>query len=275
MIQLDLKTTEKGSISELLEKLYPEVSKNKLKLFFTGHRIMRNSFLAPKDSNLKIGESISILKKPKFLGKIKVYYVDNEIVVLEKPAYLLSVDSDNNPGNSVHSSLKRQLGAVFPVQRLDKETTGVMVFALSRKSKEHLSLQFEQKSVEREYIAIAQGSIETKEGIWKSYLQEGGDKKMKVANSGKLAITHYSVLRTLKDRYTLLRCTLETGRKNQIRIHAAHAGHPLLGDSRYGDCKKNGTLYLHAHKLAFIHPVTGKKMSFISPTPNEFHKKIK
>ena len=191
MIQLETITEEKEGLTTLLAKLYPDVSKNKLKNFYTSKRVMRGGFLTIKDTPLKIGEKITILKKPQFLGDLLIYYVDKDIIVLEKPAYLLSVDADNSPGNSVHASLKRRYGSVFPVQRLDRETTGVMVFALSREAKEGLKKQFEEKLVEREYVAIAEGLLKEDKGTWKSFLQEGGDKKMRVAGHGVLAITHF------------------------------------------------------------------------------------
>lgn len=274
MIQLDIITEEKGSLTDLLMRLYPDLSKNKLSNFYKQNRVMRGGFIAPKDSDLKIGEKISILKKPQFLGDLLIYYVDKDIIVLEKPAFLLSVDSDKAPGISVHSSLKRRYGAVFPVQRLDRETTGVMVFALSREAKESLRKQFEEKKVGREYVALALGTIKEKQGTWRSFLKEGGDMKMRVAKEGVLAITHFKVEKTIKGLYSFLKCRLETGKKNQIRIHASHAGHPLVGDSRYGDAPKNGRLFLHAHKLTFTHPTRDKTMSFISPIPREFQKKI-
>ncbi|MCH9812163.1 RluA family pseudouridine synthase [bacterium] len=274
MIQLETITEEKEGLTTLLAKLYPDVSKNKLKNFYTSKRVMRGGFLTIKDTPLKIGEKITILKKPQFLGDLLIYYVDKDIIVLEKPAYLLSVDADNSPGNSVHASLKRRYGSVFPVQRLDRETTGVMVFALSREAKEGLKKQFEEKLVEREYVAIAEGLLKEDKGTWKSFLQEGGDKKMRVAGHGVLAITHFETKKRLKKGATFIRCKLETGKKNQIRVHAAHAGHPLLGDSRYGHGKKGKTLFLHANKLAFFHPIREKKMHFTSPIPKEFHTQV-
>lgn len=274
MIQLEVTTEKKENLMDLLARLYPDLSKNKLKSLLSTHRIMRGGFLTLKDTPLKVGEKISILKKPQFLKDMVIYYVDKDIIVLEKPAYQLSVDADNDPGNSVHSTLKRRYGAVYPVHRLDRETTGVMVFALTRDAKESLKKQFEEKSIEREYVAITEGTFEKEEGTWKSYLTEGGDMKMRVSKEGILAITHYFVEKKLKGNKTFIRCRLETGKKNQIRVHAAFAKHPLIGDSRYGSSKKGAPLMLHAKKLSFTHPKRGKMMHFISPIPKEFHSHI-
>lgn len=272
MIQLQITTTEDTTLFELLEKAFPGTSKTKIKKFFQQNRIMRNQFLTTKDTNLKKAEEVIILKKPNFANDLLVYYEDKDIIVVEKPAYLLSVDADNNPGHSVHASLKRKYGQVFPVQRLDKETTGVMVFALTRAAKDFFWKQFEEKKVKRTYLSIAYGSIKEQKGVWRSFLLEGKDKKMTVNKKGKEAITHFLVKKRIKNAYTYLRCRLETGRKNQIRIHASSVGHPLVGDSRYGSDKKGKPLYLHAHELSFTHPRTKKNMSFISPIPNHFRK---
>jgi 23S rRNA pseudouridine1911/1915/1917 synthase len=274
MIQLTTTTEEEILLSDLLQKLYPDLSQGKIKKLYQQSRVMRNNFVAEKDCQLKKNELISILKKPNFIKDMIIYYEDEDIVVLEKPAFTLSVDSEKNPGVSIHSTLKRYYGSVFPVQRLDRETTGVMVFALTREAKDSFRGQFMDKSVEREYIAVVHGAIKEKNGIWKCFLKECGDMKMRVSNAGIEAITHYKVNKTVGSLYSFISCKLETGKKNQIRVQSAHAGHPIIGDSRYGTDQKNKTLFLHAHKLAFTHPRTGKRLSFISPIPNEFRKKI-
>jgi 23S rRNA pseudouridine1911/1915/1917 synthase len=273
MISLEVITEEEISLTEVLIKIFPDLSKNKLKKVYNQKRVMRNSFLIEKDTLLKKGEKISILKKPNFLRDLVIYYEDKELIVVEKPAFLLSVDSDKDPGNSVHAQLKRRYGAVYPVHRLDRETTGVMVFAFNREMKEALGKLFEQKIIEREYVAIAHGVVPQESGTWKAKLYEGIDKKMRVDSRGKDSTTHYKVL-TKSKGHTFLRCTLSTGRKNQIRAHASHFGYPIVGDTRYGTARKNQPLYLHAQILAFTHPKTSKKLKFTSPIPQGFRKKL-
>jgi 23S rRNA pseudouridine1911/1915/1917 synthase len=272
MIQLELISSEDTTLTEALLKAYPDLSSTKLKKFYAQNRVMKNNFLAEKDSPLLKGDKLSILKKPSFAGNLTVYYEDKDVLVVEKPAFLLSVDSDKNPGTSVHSSLKRTYGLTFPVQRLDRETTGVMVFARTREAKESFWHQFEERLVERSYLAITYGVFKEKMGTWRSFLLEGEDLRMKMDSRGQEAITHFEVKKIIRGSFSLISCKLETGKKNQIRVQAAHEGHPLIGDSRYGDDKKGSPLLLHAQKLSFTHPVTGKKLSFISPIPKHFRK---
>ena len=272
MIQLEITSSEDTTLTEALQKLYPELSNTKLKKFYQQSRVMRNYFLAENDIPVQKGDKISILKKPSFAGTLLVYYEDKDVLVVEKPAFLLSVDSDKNPGTSVHSSLKRTYGLTFPVQRLDRETTGVMVFARTREGKESFWHQFEERSVERTYLAITYGVFKEKQGTWKSFLLEGEDMLMKMDERGKEAITHFEVKKIIRGTYSLISCKLETGKKNQIRVQAADQGHPLIGDSRYGTDRKGSPLMLHAQKLSFTHPVTGKRLSFTSPIPKHFKK---
>lgn len=270
MIETHTLINEKIRLYEVLKKFYPDFSKSKLKKILNQRRVMRNTFLETEDVELEKNEKISLLKKPNFVMDLLIYYEDADLIVLEKPPFILSVDADHNPGSSVHATLKKRYGAVFPVHRLDRETTGVMAFALSREAKESFRKQFESKTVERQYVAILHGIPKEKSGVWRSHIKESFDMKMVVDDEGVEAITHFSVKKGIKGRYSYVKCQLETGRKNQIRIHASAAGHPLLGDSRYGSDKKGSTLFLHAHTLKFTHPRSGKTMSFISPIPKEF-----
>ncbi len=272
MIEIHTITDEKTRLYDVLKKLYPDLSNSKLKKFLNQNRVMRNTFLETQDTDVDKGEKISVLRKPNFVMDLLVYYEDKDIIVLEKPPFILSVDSDSAPGASVHSTLKKRYGAVFPVQRLDRETTGVMVFALTREAKEVFKSQFEAKTVTREYVAILHGIPKEKSGVWNFPIKESFDMKMLVDDTGVEAITHFSVKKGIKGRYSFIKCRLETGKKNQIRIHASHVGHPVLGDSRYGTDKRGSPLFLHAHKLGFTHPTTGKSMEFISPIPSNFSK---
>ena len=270
MIEIHTITDQSTRLNEVLKKLYPDFSNSKLKKLLNQNRVMRNTFLETQDIDLEKGEKISVLKKPNFVMDLLVYYEDKDIIVLEKPPFVLSVDSDKTPGSSLHSTLKKRYGVVFPVQRLDRETTGVMVFAFTREAKESFRSQFEGKTVTREYAAILHGIPKEKSGVWNFPIKESFDLKMLVDDSGVEAITHFSIKKGIRGRYSFVKCRLETGKKNQIRIHASHVGHPVLGDSRYGTDKKGSPLFLHAHRLGFNHPKTGKLMEFISPIPKGF-----
>ena len=147
-----------------------------------------------------------------------------------------------------------------------------MLFAKTEKARDGLKKQFELHSIQREYIALVQGCVESKSGTWKSALVEDDFYYVRSREGGKMAITHYQVERS-NSRCTLLRVTLETGRKNQIRVHCSEAGHPVVGDKKYGATEHFlGRLGLHARLLGFTHPVTGKSMRFEVATPEFFSK---
>jgi tRNA pseudouridine32 synthase/23S rRNA pseudouridine746 synthase/23S rRNA pseudouridine1911/1915/1917 synthase len=159
------------------------------------------------------------------------------------------------------------------VHRLDQDTSGVMLFALSHDGYTKLKEIFEKHDIERAYSAIVEGVVKPESGTWTSYLFE--DERYHVHSSndpekGRVAITHYSV-KSASQHYSLLEVKLETGRKNQIRVHCKDAGCPIVGDKKYGNPSSTGKrLYLHAHLLAFEHPITGKSMRFVSPAPKSF-----
>jgi 23S rRNA pseudouridine1911/1915/1917 synthase len=147
-----------------------------------------------------------------------------------------------------------------------------MVFAYTQSAREALQAQFQAHSIDRTYVGIVEGILPEKKGSWQSYLIEDPDYFVRSANVGKLSITHYEVIREMR-KLSLMRFKLETGRKNQIRVHCSEAGHPLTGDEKYG-AKTNFAkrLCLHASKLGFIHPTSGKKMEFEIPVPDVFDK---
>jgi 23S rRNA pseudouridine1911/1915/1917 synthase len=152
---------------------------------------------------------------------------------------------------------------------LDQETSGVLLFARSKMSEERFNVLFEKHDLEREYRAIVSGHLPERQGTWVHFLREKENYDVEVTTEaqGRKAITHYEVLRYSK-KLTYLRLRLETGRKHQIRIQCAQAGHPIVGDKRYGSLLNPfKRLCLQAFSLSFIHPFTQKKMSFSSPSP--------
>ncbi len=274
---MQLKSPKDLSLLEVLKLLAPESSKNSLRSWIEKGRVTIEGKEAKKATILvKEGEEVVVGKKINFISKeIKVFYEDEHLIVIEKPAGLLSVMTDLDTTNNAHYVLKRRFHSqrVFPVHRLDRDTSGVMVFAYSDVARQGLKNQFIKHTICREYIAIAEGKVEPLEGTWKSYLRE--DKNYFVKSSshgGQLAITHFKVVKQ-NAHYSLLHLTLETGRKNQIRVHASEAGFPLLGDSKYGKGQKQ-RLYLHASLLAFDHPIKRKKLSFESKPPESFAAQI-
>ncbi len=205
---------------------------------------------------------------------------DDEIVVADKPAGLLTIGTDRERHRTLYRQLfdselrRRPGGRVFVVHRLDRDASGLLVFAKSQKAKRVLQAQFQDRTASRTYHAVVRGSYPRDEDVLKSYLVENRALRMYVTadpRRGKLAITRVRVLRRAPSA-TLLEVALESGRKHQIRVHLAETGHPLLGDRRYGEDRAGpiGRLALHAVALEIEHPTTGKRMRFESRAPRRF-----
>jgi tRNA pseudouridine32 synthase/23S rRNA pseudouridine746 synthase/23S rRNA pseudouridine1911/1915/1917 synthase len=210
-------------------------------------------------------------------GTLRILHDDDQIVVLEKPEGLLSVATDFEKRATVHAMLKRQFHnrRVYPVHRLDRETSGVMIFAYTEKAREALKEQFAEHSVDKVYYAIVGKEMDLGRGRWESNLEEDDFyfvKSVEDFGRGKRAVTDYEVLKVDKG-YSLLRLKPLTGRKNQLRVHCSESGHPIVGDAKYGSkanpLKRVG---LHAQKITFTHPGTLRRISFSVPLPGCFTK---
>jgi 23S rRNA pseudouridine1911/1915/1917 synthase len=224
------------------------------------------------------GSTIAVRKEKKEpaamppLG-MKIVYEDDVVMVIEKPAGLLTIASETEKVKTAYYQLNKLLKQrstgkrerIFIVHRLDRDTSGLLVFAKSEAAK--IKLQGSWKAAEKRYYAIVEGTPAKNEGETESHLSE--TKSLKVysgreSGQAKLAKTKYRVIRSSRD-HALLDIVLETGRKNQIRVHLADIGHPVCGDKKYGartDPVKR--LCLHAYLLAFRHPATGETMRFES-----------
>ena len=270
---------QKIDLLTFLERKYPESSKSTLKKWIKAKRVHVNGEMI-EDQQALISENaeVSLGAKKEFCHyDLQILYEDQDVVVIYKPTGLLSVATDNEVFRTAHDYLKRRSPnrRVFPVHRLDKDTSGVMVFAYTQDAKTHLKDQFEKHTIHREYRAIVSGHFEEKSGKWESFLVEDSNFRMhesKQQEGAKLAITFYEVLQETR-RLSLVKFILKTGKKNQIRVQAAQRGHPVLGDSKYGP--ENDTfprLALHAMVLEFVHPKKNKKLSFSYPIPKELAK---
>ncbi len=270
------------TLFEIVLQRYPDSSKTTIRSWLREERLLIDGKPASSlDTPLSQETSFSLAPKKKYISsRIEILYEDKDLVVVDKPAGLLSVATDHQKTYCVHTILKRRYHTrrVFPVHRLDRDTSGVLVFAYSEHSRDDLKKQFEAHTIEREYYALVKGSPTPSQGTWKSYLVE--EKNFFVRSTldkrGKIAITHYSVLKT-NGVVSLLRLSLETGRKNQIRVHAKDAGHPLIGDEKYNPSlsEEEHRLCLHAGRLAFQHPRLEKKLEFKSPSPYFFERLVR
>lgn len=212
------------------------------------------------------GQEVQIGPRQVFADEgIKILYEDEHVAVIEKPAKLLSVASLMEGERTAHSILAKRLKRkVFPVHRLDRDTSGVMMFAYTAAAQEKFKEQFASHSIERVYLGLVEGTPSPAKGTWRSYLVEDDFYFVQSAKSGMLAITHYEVVE-VKGALSLVQFTLETGKKNQIRVHTSESGHPIAGDGKYGSKVDRGRLCLHAHILGFYHPFRKKKLRFVSP----------
>ena len=251
---------------ERLATLNPDSSKNTLRSWLEKGRVLVDGEVVklPK-YQVDPTQEITLGQKKQFVKDIEILFEDNHLVVIFKPAGLLSVETDFDKDTCAHTILKRRYHSqrVHPVHRLDRETSGVMVFAYSELARDGLKEQFHDHTIDREYCGIVDGKLEPTSGTWTSHLQEDATYFVKSAPDGKLAITHYTVT-GYKKQTTHLIFRLETGRKNQIRVHCKESGHPISGDTKYGSTR-GGRLCLHARKLSFTHPATKKRLSFESP----------
>lgn len=262
---------------ECLAKLAPDSSKSTLRSWIKEGRVSIDGKTAKRgDELIAKGQKVSLGQKPHFAeGKLRILFEDKHLVAIEKPEGLLSVSTAFEKTDTAYAMLKRHYHPrkVHVVHRIDQDTSGVMVFALSEEGLKGLKELFEKHDIHRAYYAIVEGQVTPAKGTWQSYLYE--DARYMVhptddPSQGTLAITHYQVEK-MSPRYTLLKLTLETGRKNQIRVHCLQCGCPIAGDQKYGaktDPVKR--LCLHAAILEFHHPVTGKLLKFASPLPDSF-----
>lgn len=211
------------------------------------------------------------------MKKIVILYEDKDLIVVSKPAKLLTIRTDKEKTHTLYQEVSAYVkkqhpkNKVFIVHRLDRDTSGIVVFAKNEKMKQILQAEWQERALVREYIAIVTGAMPMKKGIIKNYLYE--DKTLYVRatsdpSRGKLAITEYEVLAKNK-KYSLVKICIKTGRKNQIRVHLKDLGYPIVGDKKYGDKKTSvGRLLLHASYLKLLLP-NGKVLEITARLPKE------
>jgi RluA family pseudouridine synthase len=268
------------TLLEALRERFPDSSTTTLRQLLQNGRVSVNGAVE-KDAKLSIddGDVVDVGPKPtqrSLPPGVTVLHEDDAVIVLLKPNGLLTVATTRERENTLQAGLNRYLAGggkerIHVVHRLDRETSGVLVFAKTFTAREALKEQFAAHSVDRMYVAIVEGSMAPAEGTIRSTLVEGIDLRMRsTKGEGKLAVTHYRTIET-NEKYSMLEVTLETGRKNQIRAHLSEAGHPVAGDQFYGATTNPlGRLGLHAKLLGFTHPTTGKRLSFTAPIPHAF-----
>src|SRR5438132_1000260 len=262
------------TLLDTLKALYPDSSTTTLRKMLQSGRV-RVSGEVEKDAKriVEAGEVIDVAQKvvqQTLPPDLALLYEDDAIFVVIKSHGLLTVATERERENTAQAYLNDYLkrkgeGRIHVVHRLDRETSGVLVFARDFATRETLKQRFAAHDIERVYIAVVEGAMEKPSGTIRSHLRERRDLRMESVDAhpdAKLAITHYRTI-AANDRYSMLEVTLETGRKNQIRAHLSEQRHPIVGDRLYGSTSNPlGRLGLHAKFLGFDHPVTGERMTF-------------
>jgi 23S rRNA pseudouridine1911/1915/1917 synthase len=271
------------ALIDALAALYPESSKTTLRQILQTGRVRVNGEIEKNakrelepDDTLDVAEKAVHRNLPPGLA---ILHEDRDVIVVLKANGLLTVPTERERDTTAQAYLNAYLGQargkerIHVVHRLDRETSGVLVFAKNAYAREQLKEQFAAHSVDRVYVAIVEGEMEPPSGTFRSYLREMRDLKMVSVDAhpdAKYAVTHYKTAQT-NGRYSMLEVTLETGRKNQIRAHLSEAGHPIVGDRMYGsEVNPIGRLGLHAKLLGFDHPVSTEHLVFTAPVPKVF-----
>lgn len=282
--QTSWEVTEKIELMQFLMQQLPNQSRNNIKSLLAHQQIqVDDKIVTQYNYPLEIGQQISVLWN-KVRGEnqpqqLEILFEDDHLIVVVKEAGLLSMATSKERVQTAYSILsdyvkkKDSKNRIFIVHRLDRDTSGVMLFAKSEKVKKILQEDWKEAVEERSYIALTEGAVSKPEGTITSWLKESKSLIMYSSltpNGGQKAITHYKVLKKNKN-YSMLEVNLETGRKNQIRVHMQDMGHPIIGDKKYGSTKNPlRRLGLHARVLAFQHPLTGEELRFETEIPKEF-----
>jgi 23S rRNA pseudouridine1911/1915/1917 synthase len=283
--------TDNGRLDAFLAEHEPKVSRSGWKALILDGLVTVNGSTCKPNQRLKAGDTVvwtipsraPVAAIPEEMP-LDILYEDEAIIVLNKPPGLVVHPAVGNPSGTLlhgllfHDPVFQTLERAGIVHRLDKDTSGVMVVAKSASSMAALQAQFKGRATEKEYLALVwgvppeSGRIETLIGRHPVHRK----KQAVLQEEGRTAITHYRILETF-DQTTLLRVRIETGRTHQIRVHTAHLGHPIVGDTVYGRARRNrlpmepARQMLHAARLSFNHPDSGKRLSFEAPLFDDMH----
>ena len=258
-------------------------SRNKIKATLHGHGIKVNGKIRTQFNwPLQVGDKISVSKSKQndcFRSRyLRLVYEDKYIVVIETNIGILSMEAGHKSLNvkavlDEYFRQSRQHCTAHVVHRLDRDTSGLMIYAKDKQTELTLESDWHHIVYDRRYVAVLSGEVENDEGTIANWLKDNRafiTYSSPEDNGGKYAVTHYHVLRRSVD-HSLVEFRLETGRKNQIRVHSADMGHPVCGDVKYGNGDDPcGRLCLHAYVLCFYHPVTHQPMEFETPIPAAF-----
>lgn len=280
-----LKVLEQAELMNFLLAKMGGMSRNSIKSLLAHRQVMVNNKvttqfnlqLQPNDQVIITSSRGNIeLSHP----KLRIIHEDAHLIVVEKKEGLLTVSTGDTDETTAFSILKNHVkksspqNRIYTVHRLDRETSGVIMFAKNKEAQLILQENWHRIVTRRVYVALVEGKMEKEQDTIISWLSEN-EKSLKIHssdtdNGGQQAITHYRCIKS-NEKFSLLEIELETGRKNQIRVHMQSIGHPVVGDKKYGAGPSPiGRLGLHARILAFYHPITTEIISFETPVPRKF-----
>lgn len=280
--------TQNGRLDKACSEIFSDYSRSQIKQLLDGGNITVNGKTEKAKYKVKSGDVIRLEEpetktlelRPENIP-LDIVYEDDDVIVINKPQGMVVHPA---PGHDEHTLVNALLyhcplstinGTFRPgiVHRIDKDTSGLLMVAKNDKAHRSLAKQLKDKANIREYVALVHGRIAEDEGTINAPIGRSlkDRKKQAVVKDGRNAVTHFEVLKRYRD-YTLVKCILETGRTHQIRVHMKYIGHPLVGDPLYGPKKtiKGNGQFLHAGKLGFVHPTTGKLLIFEAPLPKIF-----
>lgn len=272
--------------SELLEYLYEhlDMPKKRIKQYLVhGSVYVEDDRVTQYNYPLVAGMKITIDTNSKHIKNLpfEIVFEDGHLIVVNKPSGLLTIATEKEKERTLYHIVrdyvisKNPRGRIFIVHRLDKDTSGIVLFAKDEKTKNQLQEHWNEYVSLREYTAIVSGHPKEESGQIVQYLKETKTNLVYVSRheDGKKAITNYSTVKSSK-HYSMLKITIDTGRKNQIRVAFASKKIPIVGDKKYGDKTKSNRLFLHANRLKIYYPVIRKDILFEIAIPNEFKKFI-
>lgn len=279
---------QNGRLDKVCSEIFSDYSRSQIKQLLDDGNITVNGKTEKAKYKVKSGDVIRLEEpetktlelRPENIP-LDIVYEDDDVIVINKPQGMVVHPA---PGHDEHTLVNALLyhcplstinGTFRPgiVHRIDKDTSGLLMVAKNDKAHRSLAKQLKDKTNIREYVALVHGRIAEDEGTINAPIGRSlkDRKKQAVVKDGRNAVTHFEVLKRYRD-YTFVKCILETGRTHQIRVHMKYIGHPLVGDPLYGPKKtiKGNGQFLHAGKLGFVHPTTGKLLIFEAPLPKTF-----
>lgn len=264
---------------ELLDYLLSNIpfSHKKIKSLLKYQNILVNQKVVTKYNHILRKDDIVEIKEyknKKHSIDLEIIYEDKHIVVVNKKAGLLTISTSKEREKTLYHMVSEYVKSInknnniFIIHRLDKDTSGIVIFAKNEKIKKLYQNNWNNITKSRKYIAIVEGILEKKEDTLRSYLEENEKGYVYTSSKGKLAITKYKVIKE-NNKYSLLDIEIKTGRKNQIRVQLKEIGNPIVGDSKYGN--KGKYMYLCANELEVIDPITNKIRKYKVDIPNNFN----